>query len=467
MFDRLNAFRLKNPKKITLGHLNINSIPNKFEGIMTLVSNKLDVFLISETKIDDTFPDAQFLHKGYCVPHRKDRKIGAGGLLLYTNENIPSRKLTEHILPDDIEILCIELNLKKEKWVIMGIYRPPDMNQNYFFNHLSRIIDFYSTKYERIIIMGDFNVEPINPNMINLCDSYDLFNLVKEPTCFKGPPKCYDLILTNCKHNFQHTQTLTTGFSDFHKMTVTVLKTEFTKPDPIQINYRDYKKFNSVNFKRDLHHKLQYDLTASSDYDRFHDILREVLDSYAPIKKKILRANNSPFMTKTLRKMIMNRSRCKNRFFKNRTVENWENYRKLRNECVKLTKKVKREYFENLDIKKVNDNKKFWKVVKPLFTNSNKTNMKITLVENDQIILDDKKTVEIFNDYFVNITKGLDIGLNDLEVDLYNITVDIADPVEKIIHQYHNHPSILNIRKNVCSSKSFSFSKINQINMEK
>ena len=391
VFDRLNVFRLKNPKKITLGHQNINSIPNKFEGIMTLVTNKLDVFLLSETKIDDTFPDAQFLQEGYCVPHRRDRKIGAGGLLLYTNENIPSRKLTEHILPDDIEILCIELNLKKEKWVIMGIYRPPDMSQNYFFNHLSRIIDFYSTKYERIIIMGDFNVEPTDPSMINLCDSYDLFNLVKEPTCFKGPPKCYDLILTNCKHNFQNTQTLTTGFSDFHKMTVTVLKTEFIKPNPIQINYRDYKKFNSVNFKRDLDDKLQYDLTSSSDYDRFHDILREVLDRYAPIKKKILRANNSPFMTKPLRKMIMNRSRCKNRYFKNRTVENWENYRKLRNECVKLTKKVKREYFENLDIKKVNDNKNFWKVVKPLFTNSSKTNMKITLVENDEIILDDKK----------------------------------------------------------------------------
>ena len=143
---------------------------------------------------------------------------------MYTNENIPSRKLTEHILPDDIEILCIELNLKKEKWVIMGIYRPPDMSPNYFFNHLSRIIDFYSTKYERIIIMGDFNVEPTDPSMINLCDSYDLFNLVKEPTCFKGPPKCYDLILTNCKHNFQNTQTLTTGFSDFHKMTVTIQK---------------------------------------------------------------------------------------------------------------------------------------------------------------------------------------------------------------------------------------------------
>ena len=93
--------------------------------------------------------------------------------------------------------------------------------------------------------------------------------------------------------------------------------------------------------------------------------------------------------------------------------------------------------------------------------------MKITLVKKDQIILDDKKTVEIFNDYFVNITKGLDIGLKDWEVDLDNITVDIEDPIDKIIHQYKKHPSILNIRNNVCCSQSFSFSKINQINMEK
>ena len=246
-------------------------------------------------------------------------------------------------------------------------------------------------------------------------------------------------------------------------MTVTVLKTEFIKPDPIQINYRDYKKYNSLNFSRDLYNKLQCDVSASSNYDSFQDILGEVLDKHAPIKKKNLRANNSPFMTKQLRKMIMNRSRYKNKFFKNKSVENWENYRKLRNECVKLTKKVKREYFENLDIRKLNDNRNFWKVVKPLFSNSIKTNMKITLVENDQIILDDKETVNIFNDYFVNITKGLDIGINNLEVELDNI----GDPVDKIIHQYQQHPSILNISNNVCCSRSFSFSNMDEINMEK
>ena len=325
----LRELRLKNPKKVTLGHLNINSIPNKFDGIMEMVKNNLDIFLISETKIDESFPDAQFICEGYSHPHRRDRCLGGGGLLMYVNEDIPSRVLNSHVTPDDIEILCIEINLRKQKWVVLGIYRPPNTIDRYFMDHLSRVVDCYSRrKYDNFIIMGDFNLQESDVHMKNMLVSYNLVSLVKENTCFKGPPKCYDLILTNRKYHFQNTLALTTGFSDFHKMTVTVLKTEFIKSDPIQINYRDYKNYNSVNFKEDLNYKLLANASSSTDFSEFQSILCEVLDRHAPIKKKTLRANNSPFMTKSLRKMIMNRSRCKNAYFKNKTVENWEKYRK-------------------------------------------------------------------------------------------------------------------------------------------
>ena len=103
---KIKKLRLQNPTKVIMGHLNINSIPNKFDGIMDVVKGNLDIFLISETKIDDSFPEAQFYYNGYSLPHRKDRSIGAGGLLLYVNENIPSKKLKGLILPDDVEILC-------------------------------------------------------------------------------------------------------------------------------------------------------------------------------------------------------------------------------------------------------------------------------------------------------------------------------------------------------------------------
>ena len=54
---------------------NINSIPNKFEGIMDIVD-----ILISKTKIDGSFPDAQFFYNGYSKPHRNDRTLRGGGL---------------------------------------------------------------------------------------------------------------------------------------------------------------------------------------------------------------------------------------------------------------------------------------------------------------------------------------------------------------------------------------------------
>ena len=107
------------------------------------------------------------------------------------------------------------------------------------------------------------------------------------------------------------------------------MKTTFVKAAPININYREYKNYNPVDFQNELKGKLGCNDESNINYNKFHTILCEVLDKHAPIKKKTLRANNSPFMTKILRKMFMNRSRCKNYFYKNRTVENWEKYREL------------------------------------------------------------------------------------------------------------------------------------------
>ena len=207
---------------------------------MSFVKGNLEIFPVSETKIDESFPKAQFLCEGYSPPYRRDRCLGGGGLLMYVNEDIPSRILTPHVIRDDIEILCVEINLRKQKWLIMGIYGPPGMKAVYFINNICRGIDVYNNRYEHFVIMGDFSLEPTEEITEKLCVSYNLYNLVKEPTCFKGPPKCFnDLILTNKKYNFQNTITITTGFPDFHKLTMTVLKTEFVKAEPTCINCSD------------------------------------------------------------------------------------------------------------------------------------------------------------------------------------------------------------------------------------
>ena len=68
-------------------------------------------------------------------------------------------------------------------------------------------------------------------------------------------------------------------------------------------------------------------------------------------------------MTKTLRKAIMLRSKFKNIYNKKWTDDNWENYGKQRNFCVDLLRKIKKDYFQNLNIQDIPDNRKFWKTI--------------------------------------------------------------------------------------------------------
>ena len=106
-----------------------------------------------------------------------------------------------------------------------------------------------------------------------------------------------------------------------------------------------------------------------------------VLNKQAPLKTKFIRHNNDPFMTKELRKAIMKRSQLKNRYNKNHNYENWYLYKKQRNFCVSLLTKTKRNYFKNVKIRDVTDNKEFWKTIRPYFSDKGYNQTKITIVE--------------------------------------------------------------------------------------
>ena len=114
----LNNLKILNVNKIVIGHLNINSIRNKFESLKYIIDKNVDILLISETKLDDTFPENQFCISGFHPPYREDRNAKGGGLLLYLRDFIPSRKISVQFHPK-IESMIVEINLKKKKWLII------------------------------------------------------------------------------------------------------------------------------------------------------------------------------------------------------------------------------------------------------------------------------------------------------------------------------------------------------------
>ena len=146
--------------------------------------------------------------------------------------------------------------------------------------------------------MGDFNVTMDDKFMIDFCELNDLSNLIGKPTCYKnfGKPTCIDLIFTNKLNCCQHGNVFETVLSDFHLLTVTEFKMGFQKLKPQAITYSNYKNFNNDRFQADIK-TCGFD---TKDINSFRETILSVFNKYAPIKKKYLRANEEPFMTKKL-----------------------------------------------------------------------------------------------------------------------------------------------------------------------
>ena len=236
--SNLHQARINNPSRIIFGQININSIRNKFAQLIYIVSNEIDILMVSETKLDDTFPTSQFLMQGYSTPFRKDRTSKGGGILLYVREDIPC-KIIKTETDAYHEGFFIEINLRKKKWLLSCSYNSHKNNIGTHLQIIGKTLDKLSASYDNIILLGDFNVEPEEAKMSEFLNMYSLKNLVSQKTCFKNPenPSCIDLILTNCSQSFQNTGVFETRLSDFNKLTFTVLKQYYPKQKPNVVFY--------------------------------------------------------------------------------------------------------------------------------------------------------------------------------------------------------------------------------------
>ena len=88
----LKALKTKNSKRLVFGNLNINTINNKFEQLKYIIKNNIDVLIVTETKLDSSFPSGQFLIDGFAKPFRRDRNKNGGGVMIFIRDDIPQKK---------------------------------------------------------------------------------------------------------------------------------------------------------------------------------------------------------------------------------------------------------------------------------------------------------------------------------------------------------------------------------------
>ena len=158
-------------------------------------------------------------------------------------------------------------------------------------NHLatlSNFLDLHSSKYKKMLILGDFNIGIDEPHMKSFCETYNLTNLIKQLTCYKNPDNsaCIDLIVIKYPRTFQSTCVIETELSDFHLMTLNIMKKTFKKQRTRIINYRSSKHFSQEEFRKSLIDNLSSQIYVNNDdgFNRFCKISIDTLNSFAPIK---------------------------------------------------------------------------------------------------------------------------------------------------------------------------------------
>ena len=195
--------------------------------------------LVSGTKIDDDFPQDQFVIDGFRAPHRLDQNCLGGGLILLLREDILSNLLTIEAKP--IECFYVELNLCNKKWLVKCSYNP---HKNSIGTHL------HTTKIQN--------------------------------------PPCTDLTLTKVVCGFQGTCIVETGLPDFHLMTLTYVRKSFKKYQPKIINYWSYINFLNEAYWEMLTNNLSQENFINNDdsCQGCGHISVDALNKHVPCMKK-------------------------------------------------------------------------------------------------------------------------------------------------------------------------------------
>lgn len=457
-------YRNLNPRNCIIGHLNINSIRNKFDAIeCMLVDNFIDIFAISETKLDDSFPMSQFSVTDFST-YRKDRNIHGGGLMLYMRSSIPHRRRIdlepEYVSCFGSEIMVIEAQLyKKEKWFIAVIYKPPKVNDKNFERFFSDLCNKLQRESSHWFVMGDINYDMNSENILgDLCVMYNLSNLVVGPTCFKSQnPSAVDVLLSSEPKRFKCSLNTPCSISDFHNFTCVATKLHKCHTLPKTIFYRSYKTFDEENFINDIKNIPFSICDIFDDEDdrlwSFSKLLSGVIDRNAPIKKKIIKKPSVPYMNSRLRKAMYRKNMLRNAYRKGKVK--WDDYRRQRNLTTAIYKQSKLNYFrERCDGGPKSQS--FWKTIKPFMTDKSTSHTnQIILQEDGKIINNPNEICEIFNTYFTSVANN--IGFDDsIPPDFYT-----EEGFSAMIDRHRLHPSIIKIKENVSSDLKFTFKCVN------
>lgn len=422
--DGLNDFRscnviLPGNNGLKIGQWNINHLTDvkleQIKSLLTAMKYEIHVLFLIETFLKPNKPDGILTIPGYTL-FRKDRhgQKKGGGIIAYVTNSVTGIRISE-LENDEVESLWLNINPHKSKRPLLvgAIYRPPGSTVEADTKLELNIEDAYLRNQETYVV-GDFNINYLDSvayNKHHLGKALKSLNLSQVITTVTRPVSstCLDHVYTTHPNFIADISIPNIGLADH--LPVFFRRKYCKQPKHNQnniIQYRDFKKLNSIELHRDLQN-TPWDSAFETNnvnaaLNNVEKMLNEVLDKHIPLKSKRVKKPSQPaWMTKEINVSMRQRDNLLKNARKSDRPVDWANYKKARCKTTNLIRKTKRKYFcDKIDENKGNPGG-VWKALRSLSgTTKPSVNIKELTTENGTI--SDKNVItNTLNNHFTNV----------------------------------------------------------------
>lgn len=369
---------IENQSKFTVAHINIRSLIPHFNDFRSHILDKnYSIIAVSETWLDVNVTNEMITIEGYSIIRRDRCGQRGGGVAIYFNDKINSSIVSDIVTTNTFEGMFASLVIDKMKLTLGVVYRPPGLTGIHeFLNEFETTISGLMLNTDNFLCLGDFNIDvgdinnPVVKKFSELLNTYSIEQLINEPTRIQGD-SCSILDLILCSNNYVYSNILVDddlNLSDHSWVQCDILINTSTNTKPPYVKCRDFRNFNLENFNNDLNLTPFEDIYCIRNMDDKLTFLNQCIvslfDIHAPMSILQPRKKSSAFITKEIQNDIKLKNKLKHKFFRTKTKNDGDAYKKLRNEITKKIRNQKKAYFNsNFSIK---EPKHFWNRLKKL-----------------------------------------------------------------------------------------------------
>lgn len=322
--------KLKNYRNNLTGiHINAQSIPKHYDEIVRLlIETQMDFLAISETFVCDKTPKMCYEIPGYKFFHKDRFNRSRGGVGIYIKDGITCKEIKLCNEVSQPEVLFVELNCNNIKVAVGVIYKSPLISYTQY-EVLTDVLAPIITGYEHHIIMGDYNINQLQPDSCackffkdHVLEPFDLTQIITEPTRITDKTSTLiDLILVSLPDNVKVSGVVDIPAIADHCLTFCCYAIKKPKFKPKIIIKRKMKNFNIDDFKNDIALAPWGCLLAFEDSDLdnkvtvIENIYRDIIDKHCPkIEIRITHPSSSEWRTPEIKQMQNDRDRYYTKF---------------------------------------------------------------------------------------------------------------------------------------------------------